>query len=450
MRNKIILGSANFDQIYGIKKNFIKKSEIKKLFDLALKNEIKIIDTSPTYKESEKIIGLLNNKRFKIISKIPKPPKNIKRENIQKWLKQNVMISLKNLKIKKFECLLLHNANSLLSKNGDEIYKGIRNMKISGFTNKIGVSIYDFNVLDKILKKFKFNLIQAPFNILDQRLVKEGWLKKLKKRKKYQCKSKKIMKNSLGHRLKIQMKLESNEERKKRVAQEKKDNAKIIAYFERIHKQKETEKAIKVTTDQFKELFWKEGKKYFANEKRLFNVDENNKLFLDVICRYFANDLSFEKVTNGELRKGLLIYGNCGTGKSSMFDIVQRVSLKYNLRHLYFTNISVHDVVNQFNKESTQNKLEGGESIIDKYSRGPVHFDDLGTEKMVQAWGIKENLFDRLLQTRYNGFKAKGTKTFVTTNLSIQELQRNYSKQVKDRLYQMFNFIELNGESRRF
>ena len=183
MRNKIILGSANFDQIYGIKKNFIKKSEIKKLFDLAIKSEIKIIDTSPLYNESEKIIGLLNNNRFKIISKIPKTPKTIKKENIQKWLKQNVMISLKNLKIKKFECLLIHNANSLLCKNGDEIYKGIRNMKINGFTNKIGVSIYDFNILDKILKKFKFNLIQAPFNILDQRLVEEGWLKKLKKRK---------------------------------------------------------------------------------------------------------------------------------------------------------------------------------------------------------------------------------------------------------------------------
>ena len=183
MKNKIILGSANFDQRYGIKKNFIKKSEIKKLFDLALKNKIKTIDTSPLYNKSEKIIGLLNNNRFKIISKIPKPPKNIKRENIKKWLKQNVMISLKNLKIKKFECLLLHNANSLLCKNGDEIYKGIRNMKINGFTSKIGVSIYDFNVLDKILKKFKFNLIQVPFNILDQRLVEKGWLKKLKKRK---------------------------------------------------------------------------------------------------------------------------------------------------------------------------------------------------------------------------------------------------------------------------
>ena len=137
MKNKIILGSANFDQTYGIKKNFVRRGEIKKLFNLALKNKIRTIDTSPLYNKSEKIIGSLNNNRFKIISKIPKPPKSIKRKNIQKWLKKNVMISLKNLKIKKFECLLLHNANSLLCKNGDEIYKGIRNMKISGFTNKI-------------------------------------------------------------------------------------------------------------------------------------------------------------------------------------------------------------------------------------------------------------------------------------------------------------------------
>jgi len=57
MKNKIILGSANFDQIYGIKKNFIKKSEIKKLFDLALKNKIKTIDTSPSYSPDGKYIA---------------------------------------------------------------------------------------------------------------------------------------------------------------------------------------------------------------------------------------------------------------------------------------------------------------------------------------------------------------------------------------------------------
>ena len=75
MKNKIILGSANFDQIYGVKKNFIKKSEVKRLFQIAAKNRIKTIDTSPLYKNSEKLSGLLNKKRFKIVSKIPKNQK---------------------------------------------------------------------------------------------------------------------------------------------------------------------------------------------------------------------------------------------------------------------------------------------------------------------------------------------------------------------------------------
>ena len=181
MKNRIILGSANFDHIYGVKKNIIKKNEIKKLFDLAFKKKVRTIDTSPTYSHSEKIIGVLNNNRFKIISKIPKLPKNIKKKNIQKWLNTIVTTSLKNLKIKKFECLLVHNSESLLTKNGSEIYKSIKNIKTKGLTKKIGVSIYDFDVLEKILNKFKFNLIQAPFNVLDQRLVEKERLIKLKK-----------------------------------------------------------------------------------------------------------------------------------------------------------------------------------------------------------------------------------------------------------------------------
>ena len=87
------------------------------------------------------------------------------------------------MKIKKFEYLLLHDANSLLGLYGNEIYEGIKNMKIDGLTNKIGISIYDFDTLEEILKKFKFDIVQAPLNILDRRLIEEGWLKKLKKKK---------------------------------------------------------------------------------------------------------------------------------------------------------------------------------------------------------------------------------------------------------------------------
>ena len=183
MVNKIIVGSANFNQKYGVKKNFIKKNEIKKLFNLAAKNKIKVIDTSPLYKESEKIIGQINNNRFKVISKIPKKPKNIKKKEIVDWLKKSAINSLANLKIKKFECLLLQDANSLLSKNGKEIYKGMRSIKKSEITSKIGISIYDFKTLGQIINRFKFDLVQAPLNIFDQRLIETGWLNKLKKRK---------------------------------------------------------------------------------------------------------------------------------------------------------------------------------------------------------------------------------------------------------------------------
>ena len=183
MKNKLILGSANFEQKYGIKKNFIKKKEIKKLFKLALKNNINKIDTSPLYNSSEKIIGSLKNNRFGIISKVPKIPENVKKKNIKKWLERKTMNSIKNLKIKKLDALLLQNSNSLLGKNGNEIYKSLKDMKIKGLTRKIGISIYDFNTLKEIIKKFKLDLIQAPFNVLDRRLVSKGWLRKLKKNK---------------------------------------------------------------------------------------------------------------------------------------------------------------------------------------------------------------------------------------------------------------------------
>ena len=88
MKNKIVLGSANFGKKYGISNNFIKKNEIKKLFLTASRNKIKFIDTSPNYYKSEKIIGKFSKNRFKIISKIPKKPKKIKSTNTKKWLEQ--------------------------------------------------------------------------------------------------------------------------------------------------------------------------------------------------------------------------------------------------------------------------------------------------------------------------------------------------------------------------
>ena len=200
--------------------------------------------------------------------------------------------------------------------------------------------------------------------------------------------------------------------------------------------------------DHFKKLLWIEGRQYFGELNRSFQVDDENSKFLDIICRYFANHKSFEEIYGGELRKGLLVYGPCGTGKSSIFDIVQNISRRYNLHQLWFSNISMHDLVMEFNQV--------GEYVDEKYKKGKVHFDDLGSEKIANSWGVKEKLMNRILELRYNEYKKKGTKTHITTNLNIEELSKFYGNskdptrnRFGDRIHEMFNFISLEGDSRR-
>ena len=53
--------------------------------------------------------------------------------------------------------------------------------KTKGLIKKIGVSIYTIKELNKILSKFKIDLVLLPFNIFDQRTIKLNTLQKLKK-----------------------------------------------------------------------------------------------------------------------------------------------------------------------------------------------------------------------------------------------------------------------------
>ncbi|MEE9406539.1 MAG: hypothetical protein V3V28_00550 [Polaribacter sp.] len=236
--------------------------------------------------------------------------------------------------------------------------------------------------------------------------------------------------SSLGQRLKIKIGMESEKERDNHKNYNKKIRNPII----------KTDK--QMTTDEFKEILFKEATAYFLKMNRQFIIDDDNKTFLKLISLYFTDNIDFEKETNGELRKGLLVYGDCGSGKSSIFDIIQNVSLKYNLKCLWFKNVSVHDVITDYNLK--------GEEIVKTLTTGNLHFDDLGTEKLANSWGVREKLMGRILEIRYNNFKKYGIKTFVTTNLTIDEIKKYYGVRVADRLYELFNFIELTGNSRRF
>ena len=57
INKNLILGTANFGQVYGInKKRKVKINEIRKIINFAKKNKIKFFDTSRSYGNSEKIL----------------------------------------------------------------------------------------------------------------------------------------------------------------------------------------------------------------------------------------------------------------------------------------------------------------------------------------------------------------------------------------------------------
>lgn len=94
-------------------------------------------------------------------------------------LQQSVKASLERLRIPKLHGLLLHRAPQLAGPRGDALFRALVALKENGHVDKIGVSIYGPEELDILWPHFQFDLVQAPFNILDRRLATSGWLARL-------------------------------------------------------------------------------------------------------------------------------------------------------------------------------------------------------------------------------------------------------------------------------
>ena len=88
--------------------------------------------------------------------------------------------SLKLLKQKKFEYFFFHHSDDLLSKNGSKIYKFLVNLKNRGLIGKIGVSAYSPSDVIKVIRYYKIDVIQLPYNVFDQRLDNKIFINKLK------------------------------------------------------------------------------------------------------------------------------------------------------------------------------------------------------------------------------------------------------------------------------
>lgn len=176
--NKIALGSVQFGVKYGInnKTGVLSDKEVYKILNTAKNAGIDLIDTAHGYGDAEKKIGNFPENEFRIISKLPFINDNYD----SKWVERNIDDSLRELKADKLYGVLLHRSSDLLLDFGKRLYADLLMLKDKGKIDKIGISVYETSELESLIPYYKFDVVQAPLNIFDRRLINSGWLKKLK------------------------------------------------------------------------------------------------------------------------------------------------------------------------------------------------------------------------------------------------------------------------------
>jgi aryl-alcohol dehydrogenase-like predicted oxidoreductase len=184
--NKLAIGTAQFGMNYGVANNLgqVSKSQAILIVNEAFNNSIRFLDTAPVYGNSESLIGNLGiNSDWNIITKIPKLHENVINEESIRKIEFGFESSLSNLKRNDVYGLMIHSSFDLLKEGGYRLYDFLVGLKNDKRIKKIGISVYDSSQIEIILNKFDIDLIQLPLNIFDQRLLKNGVLKDLKRKK---------------------------------------------------------------------------------------------------------------------------------------------------------------------------------------------------------------------------------------------------------------------------
>jgi len=176
---KLALGTVQFGLNYGIGNSTgqVSQEEGFSILEIAKNAGVDTLDTAIAYGNSELVLGAIGVHDWHVITKLP--PLSVDRSNVYTWVIDQVRGSLERLQISKIDGLLLHRPDQLFELGGIELLAALGDLKDQGVVSKIGVSVYAPDELARLFDLARFDIVQAPLNILDRRLVESGWASQL-------------------------------------------------------------------------------------------------------------------------------------------------------------------------------------------------------------------------------------------------------------------------------
>jgi len=216
-----------------------------------------------------------------------------------------------------------------------------------------------------------------------------------------------------------------------------------------------TKKQVNIPPIQKKWLWESFLRSYLQNSNNAFIQNSDTLENIKPLVFYFLDDFenfkqcaTVSKLSAPSLDKGLLIVGNYGNGKTSIFKALESV-LKPTKKTFKF--LSTNNLVSMFESCADQYAKDDFYNLV--YT-GTRYFDDVKTERMASNYG-KTELMKDILEERYTRQKT----TYLSCNYNdkypnnlqeaLQDFGIKYGARVYDRMFEMFNIIQFKGQSFR-
>lgn len=196
-------------------------------------------------------------------------------------------------------------------------------------------------------------------------------------------------------------------------------------------------------------IFTAELSKIYHN---VFNYFFNPTIEID---NHFADKPTASGGTEYDTKKGLIVIGGVGSGKTLLFKVINATLIKLN-KSERFAIVSVNELQKLYSLKGYAGILRYLENTttyaynVENDFPLNICIDDLGIESDTTSFfGNNINLMNNILINRYELFKDSGVKTHATTNLNIDMIKAKYDERVVSRLSEMFNIVILNQNDYR-
>lgn len=167
---KLGLGTVQFGQAYGVSntRGQVSGEDVGTILAHAALAGVKVLDTAANYGEAETVLARQNLAPFRTVTKTI---------SVKNGVEAVVARARQSAASLKADTLLVHAVADL---EHPDLWPALQRLKAEGVFRKVGISAYVADDPAALAARFKPDTMQLPFSLLDQRLLGDGTLARLK------------------------------------------------------------------------------------------------------------------------------------------------------------------------------------------------------------------------------------------------------------------------------